>query len=209
MLLFLDFDGVLHPLCPTPDRSEAENRHFSYLPRLEDVLRDHPDVRIVVASDWRKLHTLEELQAFFAPDIAERVIGVTPLDPSSEYVPGRRQRRVEEYLEQHGRQGEPWVAIDDDCGNYDLGANLVLCNDGFRDAEERALRTVLSGGENSAARVLAAAARLSGDRDRALARFSEHRITSLGEKTAEELVIEGRAEQVLKYMEMVSVRPSG
>jgi hypothetical protein len=147
-LLFLDIDGVLHPVSPRADRPDAESQGFSYRPRLERVLREFPDVQIVIASDWRKYHTLGELQAFFAPDIAARVISVTPPDPSSEYVPRRRQLRVEEWLKENGRDGDPWVAIDDDVSNYDLEANLVLCNDGFRDLEECALREVLSGKPN-------------------------------------------------------------
>ena len=31
MILFLDFDGVLHPFFPRNDRSDAENQFFSYL----------------------------------------------------------------------------------------------------------------------------------------------------------------------------------
>lgn len=35
MKIFLDFDGVLHPLLPRADFSEQENRLFANLPRLE------------------------------------------------------------------------------------------------------------------------------------------------------------------------------
>lgn len=49
----LDFDGVLHPFFPRPDRSDEENQLFSYLPRLEAVLQEFGDWQIVIASSWR------------------------------------------------------------------------------------------------------------------------------------------------------------
>ena len=45
MILFLDFDGVLHPVFPRKDRTDEENQLFSCLPRLEGVLRDFPGMR--------------------------------------------------------------------------------------------------------------------------------------------------------------------
>lgn len=56
MILFLDFDGVLHPFFPRADRSDEENQLFAYLPRLEGVLRDFPEWQIVISSSWREHH---------------------------------------------------------------------------------------------------------------------------------------------------------
>lgn len=69
MLLFLDFEGVLHPFARLLDRPVTESEPFVYLTRLESALREHPHVRIVIASDWRKHHTLAELRRFFSEDI--------------------------------------------------------------------------------------------------------------------------------------------
>lgn len=47
MILFLDFDGVLHTEHddgPTPDESV-----FCHLPRFEAVMRDFPTVEIVIS----------------------------------------------------------------------------------------------------------------------------------------------------------------
>jgi hypothetical protein len=99
MILFLDFDGVLHPRHPRTDRSDEENLYFCYLPRVEKVLRDHPEVRIVVSSDWRLRRTLDELRACFSTDIRERVIGTTELVRQNlESDDGQRQLQVETYL---------------------------------------------------------------------------------------------------------------
>lgn len=114
MILFLDFDGVLHPE-PCSDSSIL----FCHLPRLESVLRDFPDVRIVISSTWRTAHTLDNLKANFSPDIAQRIIGVTPawrdlpdlLDTIGHtYV---RQVEIEGWLRASGRPWEKWIAIDD------------------------------------------------------------------------------------------------
>ncbi len=142
-LLFLDIVGVLHPVFPRDDRTDEENQLFSYRPRLERVLREFPDVQIVIASDWRKHHTLEELQDLFAADIAARIIGVTDIDDEDREI-GNRQRAVERFIAK-GLPETKWVAIDDDEGNYLPGATLVLCNDGFRDEEEAVLRAALRG----------------------------------------------------------------
>ena len=92
ILLFLAFDGVLHPFSPRSDRPAEESVPFAYLARLEAVLRDHPSLRIVIASDWRKHHTLEELRQFFSEDIRLRIAGVLDIDATDHQV-GNRQRR--------------------------------------------------------------------------------------------------------------------
>ena len=66
--VFLDFDGVTHPW------SQAED--FRCLPVLEAVLRDYPETRVVISSDWRTLFSLPKLVARFSEDIRPRVIDV-------------------------------------------------------------------------------------------------------------------------------------
>lgn len=72
MLIFLDFDGVLHP-------KGAGGQHFTRLPLLEAFLRE-PDmvkIKLVISSTWRQAYGLAKLRQFFAPDIGARIIGVT------------------------------------------------------------------------------------------------------------------------------------
>ena len=49
MILFLDFDGVLHPLFTRPELPPEESRQFCYLPRFAAVLRDYPHVEVILA----------------------------------------------------------------------------------------------------------------------------------------------------------------
>jgi hypothetical protein len=73
MLLFLDFDGVLHPAIST-DAIDL----FCRRPLLEDVLRSCPQVDVVISSTWRETRTLDQLQSLFSADIQPRIIAVTP-----------------------------------------------------------------------------------------------------------------------------------
>ena len=52
MILFLDFDGVLHP--EGEDHIFKGGVDFCFLPRLEALLREFPQVKIVISSSWRE-----------------------------------------------------------------------------------------------------------------------------------------------------------
>jgi hypothetical protein len=145
MLLFLDCDGVLHPVYPRADLPPGENDRFVYLARFTAVMREFPGVDIVVASDWRKLHSLGQLRALLGPELGARVIGATPDLPRPDLDwDGHRQREVMHFLGANRPSGGKWIAVDDDPRNYLRDAPLVLCADGFRDAEEAALRRALT-----------------------------------------------------------------
>ncbi len=58
-------------------------------------------------------------------------------------------------------------------------------------------------------RVMAAATELVGGVAEAESWFRNHRIADFNGKTAEDLVAEGRGEDVLRYLEMLSAGPSG
>ena len=82
-LLFLDFDGTLHPEPCYRDGSLCRR------PLFEAVIREAPDVEIVITSTWRDTRDLATLRGFFSNDIAARVIGVTP---SWQDLPETRRR---------------------------------------------------------------------------------------------------------------------
>ena len=56
MILFLDIDGVLHPDPTTQEFAFCK----SYL--LHELIREFPNLKFVISSDWRKYHTLDELR---------------------------------------------------------------------------------------------------------------------------------------------------
>lgn len=119
-ILFLDFDGVLH-------RENLTSRQplLSQLPLLEDVLREFPEVEVVISSTWRLKWpdqglATTELRKHFSSDIAQRVVGVTPhhLTLDSKLAPDgmdvyHRHWEIETWLRTHRPHSTTWVALDD------------------------------------------------------------------------------------------------
>lgn len=145
MILFLDFDGVLHPE-PCFDRTNL----FCCLPRLENVLTDFQDVQIVISSTWRENRSLESLRSFFGSSIRPRIIDVTPSwrDHSElfESIGYQRQAEIEAWLRSSNEPWTPWVAIDDKSYLFrPFIKNLIKTNSdaGFDIEAEKKLRTYL------------------------------------------------------------------
>lgn len=139
MILFLDFDGVLHPF-------HRPAGAFSLLPYFERVMRDLPQVDIVISSSWREGHSLEEMKSFFSPDIAERIIDATPVLNFLEhqYV---REEEIAAWLHRAGREHELWAAIDDTESFFSSRCdNLILVDPdtGFNEQAEKELCKRLS-----------------------------------------------------------------
>ncbi len=143
MIIFLDFDGVLHP---EPCQLAGELCH---VPRFESVLRDFPSVRVVISSAWRLNQDLDTLRSYFSPDIAERIIGVTPSwkqldDDAPSY---ERQAEVEAWLRRHASPWDGFVVLDDRPWLFSpFYAPLVKCvrSTGLDDESERQLREYLT-----------------------------------------------------------------
>ncbi|CAB3809088.1 hypothetical protein LMG28614_06949 [Paraburkholderia ultramafica] len=139
-IVFLDFDGVLHPF------GDRHTRAFCDLPRLEAVIRDAPRAWIVITSTQREHQTLLQLRTLFSPDVAERVVNVTPVLPmdSAADLAYSRHREILAYLQSCPDSG-PWLAADDDATLYPAGLpNLLLCEDGFGTHEAAQLASWLA-----------------------------------------------------------------
>jgi len=138
MILFLDIDGVLHPDPPQPDQ------RLRSLPRLVEVLRDFPQVEVVISSLWREKLSLDELRELFPADLRERIIDVTPIAERIDgWLPARREGEILDWLETSGRAGEPWLAIDDQAWQFTQRRDLLIAcvfYDGITDAIEALLR---------------------------------------------------------------------
>ncbi|WP_414039358.1 HAD domain-containing protein [Acidithiobacillus sp. M4-SHS-6] len=111
-VLFLDFDGVLHPI-------SGIGRMFSQNDLLLPLFEDNPDLRIVVSSDWRfgysdteLRHKLGALQSHFAgstPTIVDLDKTHFPGDPRIAFS---RQREILWYLHENPAVRQ-WTAVDD------------------------------------------------------------------------------------------------
>ncbi len=114
-ILFLDFDGVTHP---DPCRKD---QYFRQSPLIENVLREHANVNVVISSSWRYDHQLSELQAFFSSDLRSRVIDVTPSVARTDdegWIPRdllqhHREWECRKWIRQQRPLDTPWLAIDD------------------------------------------------------------------------------------------------
>jgi len=129
-IIFLDFDGVLHP--------DGIGK-FSQLPILEHFLSAMPEAEVVVSSTWREDHTLEQLRGFFSPALQNRITGVTP-SLEDGYEIGGRQKEILSYLtaENLSNKNSSWVALDDIALFFeDSCPNLVLTDSskGFTEQE--------------------------------------------------------------------------
>jgi hypothetical protein len=111
-ILFLDFDGVLHP------EHCHESKHFCCLPVLEAALRHVPNCDVVISSTWRRQEPLPVLQRRFSTDIAARILGITPYYADLTNVPDtlvayHREAECHAWLRANQAQHRPWLALDD------------------------------------------------------------------------------------------------
>lgn len=140
MLLFLDFDGVLHP--------RATTNLFTHLPKIEGVLGDFPHVQVVISSSWREEIPFIELQEMFNEKLRDRIIGTTPL-VDIQYPPGpvgHREEEIRIFMAQSEYSGEQWLALDDEAPFFTVGCpHLILCNSatGLDESVEAQLRDKL------------------------------------------------------------------
>ena len=141
--IFMDFDGVTHPW--------GEVEDFRCLPNVEAVVRAFPEARIVIASDWRMLFSMQKLVARFSEDVRPQIAGATPhmLPKTGAELHGLREREAMLWLAQH--EANPaeaaWCAIDDAPGNWLSRSRLILTDfkRGFTVEDADALRRMLLG----------------------------------------------------------------
>lgn len=137
MILFLDFDGVLHhedvtlKRCgPTEQKylKPEELRYvnhackiargpkgkvlFEHCERLEAALAPYPDIQIVISSSWREHFRPEKLISFLTPALVARVIGQTPVCDDIGGI-GSRLCDIHAYLDGNDLAGKAWIALDD------------------------------------------------------------------------------------------------
>lgn len=116
MRIYLDFDGVLHGV---PYIKEA----FELLPAFEDVLRAHPKTEVVITSSWREQFAFMEMQTWFAADVRQQIIGVTPIMPEH-----KRVHEIRAHVLESGYRGR-FIVIDDAAFEFPKNYRpLILCD---------------------------------------------------------------------------------
>ena len=117
-VLYLDFDGILHPadVRVTPEEPlhprvyvrgrPTDEPLFRYVSLLELLVYPHPDLRIVLATSWVRAFGYENALKRLSPALQERVIGAATFPAPTRF--GTISIDAEERGLTH------WLSLDDD-----------------------------------------------------------------------------------------------
>lgn len=134
MILFRDFDGVLHPeaayLYGKTLMLDADGALFMWANLLVDALADRPDVRIVLSTSWVRLLSFNRARDYLPPVLRARVIGGTWHSAADrwEWEQMTQHQQIRRYVNRN--RVTHWLALDDDnekWGDADRD-RLILCH---------------------------------------------------------------------------------
>ncbi len=125
MILFLDFDGVLHPDAVYLQFNRkielrAAGELFMWAPQLIEALTKYQDIRIVLSTSWVRNLGYQKVCKLLPAELGGRVIGATWHSAMSrgwpDCIPWDNQTRYEQIAAWLARRPEQssWLAIDDD-----------------------------------------------------------------------------------------------
>jgi hypothetical protein len=133
LILFLDFDGVLHPARTVMGQHgpemDGDGSPFMWADKLVDLLAEHPHVQIVLSTSWTRHLHFEQVRDFLPASLRRRVVGSTwhriQTDPEfskglqlSYWRDASRYQQVKRWVHVH-RLRHRWVAIDDDAEGWE------------------------------------------------------------------------------------------
>lgn len=118
-ILYLDFDGVLHPGEVYRIRGQIVLRCdgislFEWSPLLVEYLEPHPDVRIVLSTSWVRVLSFSRARAWLPDALAKRVIGATWHSAMNQawWRGLSRYEQISRHAQRH--RISRWLAVDDD-----------------------------------------------------------------------------------------------
>ena len=114
-VVFLDFDGVLHPAGEPPGTTLP----FEWTPVLAVLLEPFDDVQVVIHSSWRERFSAQELRDFLGP-VADRLLGAVDA--------GDKGAAIERFLREHPAITDALV-LDDQVDEFAPGfpATFLAC----------------------------------------------------------------------------------
>ena len=121
VLLYLDYDGVLHPesVWRSPKRgvyihSPKGHALFENNVLLRDVLKSVPEVRVVLSTSWVRALGFTQAKKRLLPAVRERVIGATfhSQMAGDSFADAPRWQQILRDVQRRKPRG--WVAVDDD-----------------------------------------------------------------------------------------------
>ncbi|MBC7751147.1 MAG: hypothetical protein H7Z73_05430 [Candidatus Saccharibacteria bacterium] len=128
MIVFLDFDGVLHPDAVFAARNKplelrAPGELFMHAPVLEQALAFYPEAKIILSTSWVRILSFERTLKKMPAKLQARVIGATwhkhmvqgGQDPFSWMT---RFQQIDSHVKRNGIKN--WVALDDLHSAYEV-----------------------------------------------------------------------------------------
>ncbi len=123
-VIFLDFDGVLHPadylrfIEIDGELVFGSDARFCWAGVLWGLIKDN-DCGLVIHSSWRTSFALSEIKEMFPPELARRIRGITG--------GGARFRSIEAYVEAHRLRD--YLILDDEPEEFPSNLKaLVVCH---------------------------------------------------------------------------------
>jgi hypothetical protein len=120
-VLYLDFDGVLHPEDvwqlpggPPYVRSPLGHSVFEHADLLSRLLSPYPDVRIVLSTTWARRMSYGVACEHLPASLQKRCIGATWHSEMSLYDFERMERGEQVRADVKRRAPTEWLALDDD-----------------------------------------------------------------------------------------------
>lgn len=115
-IIFLDFDGVLHPR----DEGHLLAGRLRWLSTLAMLLYHAPDVRLVIHSSWRYSYNDEELRVLLG-SLSSRFLGSAPRLA--------REQAIEMVLQANKTTVRSHLVLDDDATEFSAGRlNTLFCD---------------------------------------------------------------------------------
>jgi hypothetical protein len=127
MILFLDFDGVLHPdevyITRGGPKLRCDGELFMWATVLEDILHDFPNVKIVLSTSWVRQLGFAKAKKRLPVFLQTKIVGSTwhssmakDLSNTVWWDEATRHDQIARYVARsHVRD---WVALDDDAQGW-------------------------------------------------------------------------------------------
>ncbi len=125
MIVFLDFDGVLHPneVVLYQKRGivlECDGHSlFEHADTLVEILSPYPQAKIVLSTSWVVALGFDRAKSYLPPDLQKHVIGATwhsGLRDKNWWWSLTRHQQIMRYVSRH--RPDQWVAIDDNAEGW-------------------------------------------------------------------------------------------
>lgn len=150
-VLYLDFDGVLHPDEVYRLRGKIVLKCdgmnlFEWAPLLVEQLEPYPDLRIVLSTSWVRVLSFNKARAWLPEALQHRVIGATwhrEMDQNWWQLLSRYQQ-----VSLHARRHKVarWLAIDDDVEDWpEAHRGTLVATDGMLGIAAPDTRVLLAG----------------------------------------------------------------